>query len=168
MAQQEYSPCSDCGTLPCKRPKRVLDDCCSCSGEVCGDPACPAIELITCEACNRGDNEMQLILCDGCDHACHLACMDPPVSFVPETWFCRRCLSASLNLNETDGRRVAGQALGSSGRSGIVAQPASAAVPASGCSEVHVILPVRRYRTAQAGGATYGPSSESEEFNPAL
>uniref|UniRef100_A0A7S0EYQ6 PHD-type domain-containing protein n=1 Tax=Hanusia phi TaxID=3032 RepID=A0A7S0EYQ6_9CRYP len=110
MAQQEYSPCSDCGTLPCKRPKRVLDDCCSCSGEVCGDPACPAIELITCEACNRGDNEMQLILCDGCDHACHLACMDPPVSFVPETWFCRRCLSASLNLNETDGRRVAGQA----------------------------------------------------------
>ena len=105
------SECSECGVMPCKNPKRVLDDCCSCSGEVCGDPNCPAIELICCEVCGRYDNEEILLLCDGnylilhkitmllndssagCDHACHLDCLTPELEFIPDAWFCKRCES---------------------------------------------------------------------------
>ena len=89
-------PCPDCHALPCKHPKRALDDCCNCSGEVCGDRTCPAIELVTCEVCDRGDREDELLLCDGCDHACHLSCMRPPLRAIPALWFCQRCTAAAM------------------------------------------------------------------------
>lgn len=89
--------CADCGEHPCRNPKRPLDDCCACSGEVCGDCACPAIELVTCEVCCVGDREDELLLCDGCDHACHLACMRPPRSVIPALWFCQRCVAAAMD-----------------------------------------------------------------------
>ena len=88
--------CADCQGWPCKHPKRVLDDCCACSGEVCGDAACPAIELVVCEVCGRGDREDELLLCDGCDHACHLFCMRPPARSIPPVWFCQRCQTVAL------------------------------------------------------------------------
>jgi len=89
-------PCPDCRALPCKHPKRKLDDCCACSGEVCGDRNCPAIELVVCEVCERGDREDELLLCDGCDHACHLSCMRPRLAAIPAMWFCQRCRAAAM------------------------------------------------------------------------
>ena len=89
--------CADCGERPCRNPKRSLDDCCACSGEVCGDCACPAIELVTCEVCCVGDREDELLLCDGCDHACHLSCMRPPCRAIPALWFCQRCIAAAVD-----------------------------------------------------------------------
>ena len=88
--------CPDCGRLPCRNPKRALDDCCACCGEVCGDCTCPAIELVTCEVCGNGDREHELLLCDGCDHACHLSCMHPVLRIIPALWFCLRCKTAAL------------------------------------------------------------------------
>lgn len=87
--------CPDCLSWPCRRPKRELDDCCACSGEVCGDSSCPAIELVVCEVCEQGDREDELLLCDGCDHACHLSCMFPPCHAIPPLWFCQRCRAAA-------------------------------------------------------------------------
>ena len=112
-------PCPDCHALPCKHPKRALDDCCNCSGEVCGDRTCPAIELVTCEVCDRGDREDELLLCDGCDHACHLSCMRPPLRAIPALWFCQRCTGAAMAK-----RRRTGAAAGAAG--GAPAGPASA------------------------------------------
>lgn len=42
-----------------------------------------------CSASDEGD---VLLLCDGCDNACHLGCCDPPLKRVPKgDWFCLEC-----------------------------------------------------------------------------
>ena len=95
--------CPDCNREPCRNPKRVLDDCCACSGEVCGDSQCPAIDAIVCERCGRGDREQALLLCDGCDHACHLDCMPTPWTSLPALWFCQRCKRAVIEKRRRTG-----------------------------------------------------------------
>jgi hypothetical protein len=119
MARQEalggMPPCPDCLHLPCKNPQRQLDDCCACSGEVCGDSTCPAIELIVCEVCGIGDREEELMLCDGCDHACHLDCLNPPRSGFPALFFCKRCQQAAGEkrsaVNRETSNSLGGQSL---------------------------------------------------------
>jgi hypothetical protein len=47
-----------------------------------------------CEICSSGANEASLLLCDsdGCNQACHLGCIRPPLAVVPEgDWFCPAC-----------------------------------------------------------------------------
>ena len=107
--------CPDCNRAPCRNPKRVLDDCCACSGEVCGDSQCPAIDTIVCERCGRGDREQALLLCDGCDHACHLDCMPTPWTSFPALWFCQRCKRAVIEKRRRTGS--VGAALFDPGRS---------------------------------------------------
>lgn len=42
-----------------------------------------------CMFCHDGGD---LLLCDGCDRACHLTCLDPPLQEVPEgDWYCPEC-----------------------------------------------------------------------------
>ncbi|KAG0168879.1 hypothetical protein DFQ30_004217 [Apophysomyces sp. BC1015] len=49
-----------------------------------------------CEICHNGDNEEQILLCDGCDRGYHMNCLTPPLTAVPKTdWFCVKCLTAS-------------------------------------------------------------------------
>ena len=44
--------------------------------------------------CRRGDDDENLLLCDGCDRGCHLYCHRPRMAAVPEgDWFCSVCVS---------------------------------------------------------------------------
>ena len=48
-----------------------------------------------CHKCNEGDEGDVLLLCDGCDNACHLSCCHPPLKRVPKgDWFCTDCKAA--------------------------------------------------------------------------
>lgn len=50
--------------------------------------------LQTCLLCRKGDNDEYLLLCDGCDRGCHMYCLRPKVTQVPEgDWFCPTCSS---------------------------------------------------------------------------
>ncbi|KAI9288918.1 PLU-1-like protein-domain-containing protein [Umbelopsis sp. AD052] len=49
-----------------------------------------------CEICNIGENEDEILLCDGCDRGYHMYCLDPPLSSIPRTeWYCVKCLTAA-------------------------------------------------------------------------
>ncbi|VDO99630.1 unnamed protein product [Soboliphyme baturini] len=51
----------------------------------------------SCQICRSGENESQLLLCDGCDMGYHMYCFKPQMENVPDTdWYCPVCISDSL------------------------------------------------------------------------
>jgi hypothetical protein len=45
-----------------------------------------------CRACQAEDDDDQMMLCDHCDAAYHIYCLNPPLEVVPEgNWNCPRC-----------------------------------------------------------------------------
>jgi hypothetical protein len=49
-----------------------------------------------CQVCrtNKDEETANMLLCDGCDAAYHIHCLDPPLEKVPEEeWFCEFCAS---------------------------------------------------------------------------
>ncbi|GFY61502.1 PHD and RING finger domain-containing protein 1, partial [Trichonephila inaurata madagascariensis] len=49
-------------------------------------------DVTLCEICHLGDQPDRLLLCDGCDLAFHLQCLDPPLFHVPiNEWYCPSC-----------------------------------------------------------------------------
>ncbi|KAJ3683129.1 hypothetical protein LUZ60_013356 [Juncus effusus] len=52
-------------------------------------------EELKCEQCELGDNESDLVLCDGCDKGFHLFCLRPILFRVPTgRWFCPSCTAS--------------------------------------------------------------------------
>jgi|Transcript_1835 hypothetical protein len=50
------------------------------------------LENTSCEACGSGDDESNILLCDGCDAGAHTRCCWPPLRAVPlDEWFCPSC-----------------------------------------------------------------------------
>lgn len=48
----------------------------------------------TCQVCRKGDNDDCLLLCDSCDRGCHMYCLRPKITQVPEgDWFCPACIA---------------------------------------------------------------------------
>lgn len=48
--------------------------------------------LQSCQFCGGGENEEQLLLCDGCDKGYHMYCFKPKMDTIPEgDWFCFEC-----------------------------------------------------------------------------
>ncbi|KAG5184694.1 hypothetical protein JKP88DRAFT_152574, partial [Tribonema minus] len=46
----------------------------------------------SCTACHGKHDPDSVLLCDGCDGECHMACLNPPLLSVPEgEWYCSRC-----------------------------------------------------------------------------
>lgn len=53
-----------------------------------------SVVKVTCQVCRKGDNDEYLLLCDGCDRGCHMYCLRPKVTQVPEgDWFCPTCIA---------------------------------------------------------------------------
>ncbi|XP_023655442.1 bromodomain adjacent to zinc finger domain protein 2A isoform X2 [Paramormyrops kingsleyae] len=53
-----------------------------------------SVNKVTCLVCRKGDNDEYLLLCDGCERGCHMYCLRPKVTQVPEgDWFCPICIS---------------------------------------------------------------------------
>jgi hypothetical protein len=70
-----------------------------------------------CGACGAGwwDFGNELLLCDECDAAFHLRCLDPPLSAVPQgDWLCPNCVAGGAGKQPVG----AGLGLGSRGRGG--------------------------------------------------
>ncbi|XP_053621156.1 bromodomain adjacent to zinc finger domain protein 2B isoform X12 [Plodia interpunctella] len=60
-----------------------------------------SIMKANCQFCQRGDDEEQLLLCDGCDKGYHLYCFKPRMDKIPEgDWYCWEC------VNKARGERV--------------------------------------------------------------
>uniref|UniRef100_H3D4X9 Bromodomain adjacent to zinc finger domain, 2A n=1 Tax=Tetraodon nigroviridis TaxID=99883 RepID=H3D4X9_TETNG len=52
-----------------------------------------SVTRVTCQVCRKGDNDDCLLLCDGCDRGCHMYCLKPKITQVPEgDWFCPTCV----------------------------------------------------------------------------
>ncbi|XP_041860013.1 bromodomain adjacent to zinc finger domain protein 2A isoform X2 [Melanotaenia boesemani] len=53
-----------------------------------------SVTKVTCQVCRKGDNDECLLLCDSCDRGCHMYCLRPKITQVPEgDWFCPTCVS---------------------------------------------------------------------------
>lgn len=45
-----------------------------------------------CNICAGKHDENELLLCDECDYAYHMTCLNPPLKVIPEDdWYCPEC-----------------------------------------------------------------------------
>ena len=52
-----------------------------------------------CQLCDCGDNEDELLLCDGCDKGFHTYCFKPKLDDIPDgDWYCYECVNKATNL----------------------------------------------------------------------
>ncbi|OON14528.1 PHD-finger [Opisthorchis viverrini] len=59
------------------------------------DTTYPDVDTYTCRACNRGDDESNLLVCDteSCQACYHLYCLSPPLRAIPNYhWKCPECV----------------------------------------------------------------------------
>ncbi|KAG1805191.1 PLU-1-like protein-domain-containing protein [Suillus subaureus] len=48
---------------------------------------------LSCEICQKKNQDEKMLLCDGCDCGFHIFCLDPPLATIPKgQWFCHICL----------------------------------------------------------------------------
>ncbi|KAK3857439.1 hypothetical protein Pcinc_003821 [Petrolisthes cinctipes] len=51
-----------------------------------------------CLNCGRGDDEDQMLLCDGCDDSYHIFCLVPPLLDIPKgDWRCPKCVAVEVS-----------------------------------------------------------------------
>ncbi|PWN54457.1 hypothetical protein IE53DRAFT_323024, partial [Violaceomyces palustris] len=58
----------------------------------------PGAEEQMCEICLRGDDGINMLLCDECNRGYHMYCLQPPLTSIPKSqWFCPPCLVGTGN-----------------------------------------------------------------------
>ncbi|KAJ8679278.1 hypothetical protein QAD02_015065, partial [Eretmocerus hayati] len=51
-----------------------------------------------CHNCGQGDNEENMLLCDGCDDSYHTFCLLPPLTEIPKgDWRCPKCVAEEVS-----------------------------------------------------------------------
>ena len=61
-----------------------------------------APDFLVCKACGDQEQGERMMICDGCETATHIFCMDPPLEKIPESyyssggWFCDKKRFESL------------------------------------------------------------------------
>jgi len=63
----------------------------------CVPPDSPRVWMrdddLTCQICQRSDNEDCMLLCDGCDQGFHTTCLTPALLKIPQgEWHCHECV----------------------------------------------------------------------------
>lgn len=70
---------------------------CTCARVSLALISCPLVshgERVPAQVCKDHDekDDEQMLLCEGCDLACHTFCCDPPLESIPKgDWFCDEC-----------------------------------------------------------------------------
>ncbi|KAK9368529.1 PLU-1-like protein-domain-containing protein [Lipomyces kononenkoae] len=58
-----------------------------------------------CEVCGRGDDDVNMLLCDGCDAGYHMACLKPQLKGIPDyDWYCDKCLVGTGEFGFEEGQ----------------------------------------------------------------
>ncbi|XP_077368794.1 bromodomain adjacent to zinc finger domain protein 2A isoform X2 [Festucalex cinctus] len=66
-----------------------------------------SVTKVTCQICRKGDNDDCLLLCDGCDKGCHMYCLRPKITQVPEgDWFCPTCVAKDDSMSPHSKKRT--------------------------------------------------------------
>nr|XP_057908122.1 bromodomain adjacent to zinc finger domain protein 2A isoform X2 [Doryrhamphus excisus]XP_057908123.1 bromodomain adjacent to zinc finger domain protein 2A isoform X2 [Doryrhamphus excisus]XP_057908124.1 bromodomain adjacent to zinc finger domain protein 2A isoform X2 [Doryrhamphus excisus] len=66
-----------------------------------------SVTKVTCQVCRKGDNDECLLLCDGCDRGCHMYCLRPKITQVPEgDWFCPTCVAKNESQSTPSKKRT--------------------------------------------------------------
>ncbi|BDA48546.1 probable Bromodomain adjacent to zinc finger domain protein 2B at C-terminar half [Coccomyxa sp. Obi] len=66
-----------------------------------------------CHVCGEADEGDVLLLCDGCDNACHLGCARPVLRRIPKNdWFCSECKAARSAGSKAAKRKAQGMESG--------------------------------------------------------
>ncbi|XP_019746819.1 bromodomain adjacent to zinc finger domain protein 2A isoform X2 [Hippocampus comes] len=66
-----------------------------------------SVTKVTCQICRKGDNDDCLLLCDGCDRGCHMYCLRPKLTQVPEgDWFCPTCVAKEESTSPHSKKRT--------------------------------------------------------------
>ncbi|XP_061591750.1 bromodomain adjacent to zinc finger domain protein 2A [Cololabis saira] len=67
-----------------------------------------SVTKVTCQVCRKGDNDECLLLCDSCDRGCHMYCLKPKITQVPEgDWFCPTCLAKADGESQQSSKKRA-------------------------------------------------------------